>query len=492
MSKFNARKSGPAMAQSYEGATLYEKSLEEEWVNFIFSSMMQDGFYESADEQMMRYKELTESMIEKYGPVFAAKAARYSRQELGLRSISEYTAAMLNDYQFDYKRQFYKDYFRRPDGVAEVFAAVDSLGSKRSHALVRGAGDYLSSLGEYQISKYKMKGKEYNLFDLINITHAHSKAIDAYKNDTLQMADTWENRISNAGSEEARNENWCDMVETGKLGYLALIRNLNNIVDAAPSVEWIEKHLCPQITNEVSIRKSLVFPYQIYTAYKYLKSAPICVQSALDSAFRTSVANMPELEGSTAIVLDVSASMNSPISEKSKLSIKEAGAVYAAAILYANHDSYFVKFGDDARAMKVSFKSNMFYLIRNMCDNDGCGFGTNIIPAFEVLEKSGKTFDRIFLISDTQVMGQTKGNGWGWGYCYDPQAARQKVNRYLAAYSKTHIYSYDLGNYRTQVTSPDSGRITLLTALNEKVFDMIRLKEQSTSLIDIINNYSYI
>lgn len=491
MSKFNAHKS-PAVAQSHEGATLYEKSLEEDWVNFIFSSMIQDGFYESADEQMDRYYELTQRMIAKYGPLFAAKAACFARNELGMRSISEYTAAMLNDYKFEYKREFYKDYFRRPDGVAEVFAAVDSLGSKRSHALVRGAGDYLSSLGEYQISKYKMNGKEYNLFDLINITHAHSKAIDVYKNDVLKAADTWENRISNAGSEEARNKNWCEMVVDGKLGYLALIRNLNNIVEAAPSTEWIEEYLCSQITNEIAIRKSLVFPYQIYTAYKYLKNSPMCVMSALDHAFRASVANMPKLEGTTAIVLDVSASMNTPISDNSKLSIKEVGAVYAAAILYANHDSYFVKFGDDAIGMKTSFKSNMFDLVMRMCDNDGCGYGTNIIPAFEVLERSGQTFDRIFLISDVQVMGDTKGGGWGWGYYHDREKARKKVNCYLSTHGKTHIYSYDLGNYRTQVTSPDSGRITLLTALNEKVFDMIRLKEQGTSLIDIINDYSFI
>lgn len=486
MSRFNA-KSTPAMAESYEGAELYEKSLEEEWVNFIFSSLMQDGFYESADEQMERYTDLTKRMIEKYGPVFAAKAACFSRNELGLRSISEYTAAILNDYKFDTKREFFRNYFRRPDGVAEVFAAIQSLGSKRSHALVRGAGDYLSSLGEYQISKYKMSGKEFNLFDLINITHAHSAAIDAYKNDILGDADTWENRISNAGSKEKRDENWRDMVESRKLGYLALIRNLNNIIEAAPSIEWMEEYVCPQLTNEISIKKSLVFPYQIFTAYKFLKHPPMCVMSALDKAFRISVANMPKLDGSTAIILDVSGSMETPISEKSLVSIKEAGAVYAAAILYANPDSCFVKFGNTAKLMKVSFKSNMFDLIDSMQDNSGCGYGTDVIPAIEKLEETGKSFKRVFLISDMQVIRESR-NIWGWGGA-SPVAT---VNAYLGHHSETHIYSFDLGNYHTQIANPKSGRITLLTSLSEKVFDMIRLREQGTSLIDIINNYSYI
>lgn len=486
MSKFNA-KSSPAMAQSYEGATLYEKSLEEEWVNFLFSCMMQEGFYESSDTQMNRYFELTKRMIEKHGPVFAAKAACYARQELGMRSVSEFTAAMLNDYQFETKRNFYKHYFRRPDGVAEVFAAIDMLGSKRSHALVRGAADYLSSIGEYQISKYKMNGKDYNLFDLINITHAHSAAIDAYKRDTLAAADTWENRISNAGSKTARDENWREMVESRKLGYLALIRNLNNIVDAAPSVEWIEDNVCPQIVNKKAVEKSLVFPYQIYTAYKFCDAAPMCIKAALDKAFRLSVSNMPKLESSTAIVLDVSGSMGSSISEHSRVSIKEAGAVYAAAILYANPNSYFVKFGNYAKAYDVSFKSNMFDLIKKMQDNADLGFGTDIIPAFNVLDESGMNFDRIFLISDMQVMDERSYSWYGSG-----RSATSTVNKYLAQHKDTHIYSYDLGNYHTQVASPNSGRITCLTALNEKVFDMIRLKEQGTSLIDVINNYSYL
>lgn len=486
MSKFNA-KSTPAMAKSYEGADLYEKSLEEEWVNFLFSSMMQDGFYESADEQMDRYFDLTKRMIERHGPVFAAKAACFARQELGMRSISEFTAAMLNDYQFETKRDFYKHYFRRPDGVAEVFAAVESLGSKRSHALVRGAGDYLSSLGEYQISKYKMNGKEYNLFDLINITHAHSTAIDAYKRGTLAAADTWENRISNAGSKEARDENWREMAEKNKLGYLALIRNLNNIIEAAPSVEWIEEQVCPQIENIDAIRKSLVFPYQIYTAYKFCEQVPMCIMASLDKAFRYSVSNMPQFEGSTAIVLDVSGSMEAPISEKSRISIKEAGAVYAAAILYANPSSCFVKFGDRAREFDMSFKSNMFNLIMNMQKNDGLGYGTRVTSAFDILDKVDRDFDRIFIISDMQTMDC---RSWLWSYQGTDTVSVS--NRYLAKHKKTHIYSYDLGNYHTQITSPDSGRITLLTALNEKVFDMIRMKEKGTSLIDLINDYSYI
>ena len=130
MSKFNAKKQGAERVASYEGAELYAKNFEEEWVNFLFSCMMQDGFYESSEIQQERYMALTDQMVAKYGPEFAAKAAVYSRNELGMRSISELTAAIVNGHKFDTKRAFFRKFFRRPDDVAEVFGAIDAIGGK--------------------------------------------------------------------------------------------------------------------------------------------------------------------------------------------------------------------------------------------------------------------------------------------------------------------------------------------------------------------------
>ncbi len=80
----------------------------------------------------------------------------------------------------------------------------------------------------------------------------------------------------------------------GKLGYLALIRNLNNILEAIDPTKSgrfddaiIYDYLVPQITNVDKIRKSMVFPYQIYNAYRNLKVYNFLVIAALErlSAF---------------------------------------------------------------------------------------------------------------------------------------------------------------------------------------------------------------
>ena len=110
MARFNAKKADNTKpnAVTYEGGTAWTKSVEEDWVNFLFSSMLSDRFYESAEDQMQRFIDNTKTMIEKYGAEFAAKATVFARNTLGLRSVSQLLAAIVNDCSFESKRAFFR------------------------------------------------------------------------------------------------------------------------------------------------------------------------------------------------------------------------------------------------------------------------------------------------------------------------------------------------------------------------------------------------
>lgn len=475
---------------SYEGGAVYEKDTAEEWLNFLMSCMLEDRFYEDGATQTERYLELTKRMAELYGNEFIAKASMFARNELGMRSIAQLTAAWLNDKTFDGKRRYFKKFCHRADDVAETLAAIEMLGQKRSHAAVRGFGDYLSDLSEYAIDKYKMDGKAYNMFDCINLCHPKSKAVDAYKNDTIKSADTWEQKISASTSDKDKAERWYELVMSGDLGYLALLRNLRNIFN---SVEYIDaeyqndyiKSVLSQIVNEQAIRKSLVFPYQIYSAYKALYDAGLTrldLMTALSDAFVISVQNMPKLDGRNVIMLDVSGSMECQISENSSITIKEAGAVYAAAIYYMNPDNTtIIKFGTDAKVVKPNRNANVFYLVEYIEYNDDLGYGTDIEPAFNQLTWP---CDRIFLISDMQLM--TSRSHW------ISTKGISTYNDYVGKYGDCKMYSFDLGNYHTQVANPKNPNVHLFTALSSKVFDFIELKESDVDIVKYINeNYYY-
>lgn len=476
MSKFN-EKVKPEHSMSYEGGKNYKKDVLEDWMNFLFSSKMDDGFYENAATQQTRFIELTNLVIDKYGAEFAGKCAMFARNALGQRSAAQLVAAMLNGQSFERKRDFYKAFCHRADDMSEIFAAVDMLGGKRSHAMIRGFADYMSGLSEYNLMKYQMKGKRYNMYDLINIIHPKSNVVDDYMNCKLEAADTWEVNISTG------KDSWKNMVEGNRLGYLALIRNLNNILSEDVDDEWIKRNLVDQLINEVSIKKSLVFPYQIYTAYRNLKVQNFAVITALDTAFRIACGNMPKLEGNSVIMLDVSGSMEDRYGNKSNLTIKEVGACYAAA-LYINGNCDFVKFGDDAKSLTFKKACGPFQVIREMCENDNCGYGTDIAPAFRLIRD--KKYDRIFIISDMQVM--EKRFSW-WGNSNDDM---EKYNDYCAAHGRTILYSFDLGNYANQIANPNNPDVHLMTALNDNVFKMLEYVENGGNLYDYINdNYHF-
>lgn len=476
MSKFN-EKIKPERAMSYEGGKNYKKDVLEDWMNFLFSSKMDDGFYENAATQQTRFIELTNLVIDKYGAEFAGKCAMFARNQLGMKSVAQLVAAILNGQSFERKRDFYKSFCHRPDDMSEIFAAVDMLGGKRSHAMIRGFADYMSGLSEYNLMKYQMKGKRYNMYDLINIIHPKSEIVDDYMNGKLESADTWEVNISTG------KDSWKNMVEGNRLGYLALIRNLNNILDEDNIDDaWIKRNLVDQLINEVSIKKSLVFPYQIYTAYRNLKVQNFAVITALDTAFRIACGNMPKLEGNSVIMLDVSGSMEDRYGNKSNLTIKEVGACYAAA-LYINGNCDFIKFGTSAKAQTFKKACGPFQVIREMCDNDSCGWGTDIIPAFKLI--TGKKYARIFVVSDMQVMNGARS-------LYQETCGIDSYNGYCYINGRTSMYSFDLGNYHSQLANSKNPDVHLMTALNDNVFKMLEYVENGGKLYDYINdNYHF-
>lgn len=479
LSKFNTTNNySKPNTKTHEKADAFQRDPVQAWFNILFSSFLENQYYESSSKQMSRFLDLTDKVADKYGYPFVAKAAIFVRNELGMRSISQLTAAWLNGKSFQEKRNFYKGFMHRPDDVSEIFAAIDYLNGKRSHALVRGCADYLSSLGAYQLTKYKMIGHKYNMYDLINLTHATSRTICDFKHDMLESPDTWENKISNADSKENRDTEWIRLVEEGKLGYMALIRNLNNIMNIRSiNRKWILDYLVPQIVNEDKIRKSLIFPYRIYNVYKNLNIHNSDIDYALSLAFSKATSNVPKFEGQSAVILDVSGSMEHQISYKSAMTLKEVGACFAATLILNGSNVDFIKFGTYAKRKEFSAIEDVFKLIEKMVHNEGLGYGTEIDSAMKIMRDD---YDRIFLISDMQIFG---GNHYLF---YRSNNPTREWNR---KYGKIMTYSFDLANYDNQL-EPPSNNFMFLTSLSDIVFKYINLMEGSESIINIINSIS--
>lgn len=209
------------------------------------------------------------------------------------------------------------------------------------------------------------------------------------------------------------------------------------------------------------------------------------VMDALEKAFRISCDNMPKFAGKTAIVLDVSGSMDSRISPKSVISLKEVGACYGIAIWLNNPDVDIVKFGNYAKSVNLNPLDNAFSCIEKLVANEGCGYGTDVAPAYENF-LNHNFYDRIFLISDMQIMTS--------GYCWYTRGDSGKTcfNKYCAKYgNRTYMYSFDLASYHTQTDNPDNPKVHLMTSLTDKVISMVPYIENGEKLFDLINSYFY-
>lgn len=105
--------------------------------------------------------------------------------------------------------------------------------------------------------------------DVLRITHPKPKTeeIDIlFKkilNGQLKVPYTWEIELSKRGN---KKEVWDELISSGKVGYMALLRNLRNIVKCGADL----KPVLDQLSDPERVRKSRRLPFIFYSAYHTL------------------------------------------------------------------------------------------------------------------------------------------------------------------------------------------------------------------------------
>lgn len=364
-------------------------------------------------------------------------------------------------------------------GQASVTSVAQSTkGPKLSNAMKKGFKSVLESLDNYQLLKYKSK-----LIDIINLVHPNPKAnktqkvkitlegkevvantIDAIINGLPVHANTWETNQSGAGQivakavkegkideveakeilKEAKADNWKELLDTNKLGILACLRNLRNILINSPDSETIDK-VCDLVSNPRLIREGKILPYQIDIANEimliefnnhYARS----ISTALSKGYELSVPNLREmLPGKNVVFLDQSGSMNWGSSgsitleggKKSKTSTIDKAALIAATIAKATNADI-ICFGSTARYVQYNPNLDVFTLATNLVNTDMGG--TNLASAWQLAQRSRNKYTRTFILSDNEV---------NRGSTYDAYM------NFVKSVGDPYVYSIDLAGYGT-------------------------------------------
>ncbi len=121
---------------------------------------------------------------------------------------------------------------------------------------------------------------------------------------------------------QLKRETFERLLREGKLGYMALLRNLRGMDEAGVDDDLIREAI---VSRKGSSR---VLPFRYVAA---ARAAPRFERS-IDQALCESVMDGPQLKGKTFVLVDVSGSMNVGLSEKSDLTRMDAAAALASVI----------------------------------------------------------------------------------------------------------------------------------------------------------------
>ena len=239
----------------------------------------------------------------------------------------------------------------RGDDVTEIMACyLDLFGKPIPNALKKGIADAMQGFDEYTLAKYKGEGKAVKMRDLLCLcrpTPKNDAQSDLWKrllNNELQTPITWETQLSANGNNAAT---WESLIESGKVGYMAQLRNLRNILNANPSN--INK-VFDYLQNPEAVKRSRQLPFRFLAAYKEVADiGGSRVLDVLENAVDASIANLPKLPGTTVIAVDTSGSMSSAISAKSSIRCCEIAMLLGMIANRICENSHFYTFDTEIK-----------------------------------------------------------------------------------------------------------------------------------------------
>lgn len=479
MAKFN--QTATIKTTNKSGHVAYSMKDKEKLVTQVLTSFFNEQkFYGDNSKEI---KEIIKRVIQS-DPEFVARLAVFARREFNMRSVSHVLTAFLA-HEVEGK-SFVRDVVGgvcvRGDDATEIMACyLSEFGKPIPNALKRGLNDVIRSFDGYTLAKYKGDGNAIKMRDLLCICHPTPKDAEqsALWKDclegTLETPMTWETQLSANGN---NRETWEKLIESGKVGYMALLRNLRNIIKAKPhNIEdaWAT------IENPERVRKSRQLPFRFLAAYKSISDiAGSRAFDALENAVDVAVENIGKLPGTTVIAVDTSGSMGSHVSAKSEIRCYEIGMMLGLLANRICENSIFYTFDTQLEKHPVSKHNRILYAVTH---GRGAGGGTNMSLPFQSMIDEKIKADRIIVISDNEC-----NSGWSWLNRATVQSLADQYRN--ITHNDIWVHAIDLQGYGTQQFH--GKKTNIIAGWSEKALEFIRLAEQGESTLEkTIREYNY-
>jgi hypothetical protein len=388
--------------RTHEGGRAGVQSPLQELTRAVSTCMLfENTFYESGSDIAQRIRDLSFQVPAQK----LSELAVIARRDLKLRHVPLFLIVQLAKMHGvnPLLASTIRSVVRRPDEMGELLSLywldnprraeqpAAKMGGPMPSGMKRGLAAAFNSFNEYQLAKWN-RDSRIKLLDVMRLVHPVPKDAETaalfgrLRDNKLESPKTWENRLSAGADKKA---SWEELLREKQLGYMALLMNMRNMHNAGVDQKLVETALLE------GARGSWALPYRFVTAARH---APWAAQ-ALSDAMLLSLTSTAKLPGKTALLVDLSQSMDAAISQKSEVSRwHTAGAL---AILLREVCDQVRIFGYSTDFAEVgNFRGLPLIDALGNCVRHG---NTMTAMALDRVKTACPDYDRVILITDEQA-----------------------------------------------------------------------------------------
>lgn len=435
-----------------EGYRAHNRSFEEEYVQMLLTNTLGNTFYADAQDLLAQAADTHEAMVE-LNPEFMAKALVFARQKGFMRLQPIYGLAVLSKARPDLFGKVFAHVVLIPPDLYDFLTILRGMGrGQGGRAVKRQIAAFLQKTSEYWAIKYGGRGRGYNLGDAIATAHptpinerqqalfrylrGHETTLDGLPQiqavEQLKKASKDKTRIRLIREGKLPYETVTGAIKTDKkiweallyqMPVFALLRHLNTF--EREGLFERPQHLryaVERLNDAAALRKSKILPLRFATAYGQVKH-PV-IKEALAEAVDLTFASLPDLPGRTAILLDISGSMEGDY--------LRTGSVFALALYKKTGGrSIFLTFDHEVHDPQPSRNASIMGQASRIKARGGTDTGLPVRRLTELREN----VDQIVIVTDEQ---QNEGSP----FYTELKRYRAKINQHAKA------FVVDLSPYR--------------------------------------------
>jgi hypothetical protein len=375
---------------THEGAVAQKVDAKRELRRSVLTCLLwEDTFYEKGNDITKRIAEL----VAKNKPEDVAVLACEAREKMQLRHAPLFLVRELARRKGagPLVAESLETVIQRADELGE-FVALYWKEKKQplSAGAKRGLARAFTKFDAYQLAKYDRDGVV-KLRDVLFLCHAKPKDAEqaaVWKKlveNTLEPPDTWEVALS-AGKD--KRENFERLLREGRLGGMAVLRNLRLMWAAGVDPKLIRERL------DKSVARAL--PFRFVTAARYAPK----LEDAIEKAMLKGIAGLEKLAGSTGLVVDVSGSMNYKLSKKGETTRMDVAAGLAILLREKAEEFSIATFSDAC----VELPPRRGFALRDAILGSQAHSGTYLKRALSQLAEKDEwqKLERLIVITDEQ------------------------------------------------------------------------------------------